>query len=189
MIDTSILDQTVAILNKGGLILYPTDTVWGIGCDATNEIAVQRIFKLKQRSETKSMILLIESPQMILPYVSSLTPLAKQLLMENNTPQTVILPNAHGLAPSVLPPEKTVAVRCPKHDFCLHLLKAFGKPLVSTSANISGQPAACTYSDIHPLIIQGVDFVVPAVYEKGATKKPSRIVAINKDNTLTVLRP
>ncbi len=187
--DTDIIKQTVTVLNKGGLILYPTDTVWGIGCDATNEIAVQRVFKLKQRSETKSMILLIESPQMIQPYISSLTPFAQQLLTENETPQTVILPHAHGLAPSVLPPEKTVAVRCPKHEFCLHLLHAFGKPLVSTSANISGQPAACTYSDIHPLIIQGVDFIVPALYEKGATKKPSRIVTINKDDTLTLLRP
>lgn len=189
MFQKSIIRETVAVLNQGGLILYPTDTVWGIGCDATNEKAVQRIFDLKQRPSTKSMILLIESPDKIQPYVSDLTSRMRCLLTENRIPQTVILPNASGLPHSLVASTQSIAVRCPKQTFCLQLLKAFGKPLVSTSANLSGQPTAALYTDISPLLLKGVDFIVPKRYEKGATKQPSRIIKIESDGSITVLRP
>lgn len=186
--EQAVIEKAVGILNNGGVILYPTDTVWGIGCDPTNESAVQRVFDLKQRPTNKSMILLVDSPDRIQPYVRSLSPFAKRLLTESETPQTVILPEAFGFAPSVLPMQKTVAVRCPKHEFCLRLLRAFGKPLVSTSANLSGEPSARTYRELSERLMQGVDYVIPEQYEAGSTQKASRIILLNPDESLTVLR-
>ncbi len=184
----SVIAKAVLVLKQGGVIIYPTDTVWGIGCDATNEQAVKRIFRLKQRPEAKSMILLIEKATSILPYVDGITPQHQTLLEQTTVPQTVILPCAHGLAPSVMPPEQTIAVRCSNHLFCKRLLQAFGRPLVSTSVNVSGEKPAALFNDINPMLIAGVDYVVPAVFENGSTGKPSRLVALDSVGKLVVLR-
>ncbi|MBQ9090304.1 MAG: threonylcarbamoyl-AMP synthase [Alphaproteobacteria bacterium] len=187
MTDDVIL-KAAHVLTKGGLILYPTDTVWGIGCDATNETAVQRIFRLKKRFNEKSMIILSASVKDIEPYVVTLSSLHRQLLSENTYPQTVILPNACRLAPSVIPLEKTIAVRCPQHDFCQRLLKIFQKPIVSTSANVSGEKTPTALSEITDTIRNGVDFIVPKRYDTNATKRASRIITIDENNQIIILR-
>ncbi len=184
----SVVTECVTVLKHGGIILYPTDTIWGIGCDATNETAVRRIFELKKRPDSKSMILLIDTPDMIKPYVNTLSEMSSRLLTDSSEPQTVIIPQAVNLAPSVMPPEKTIAVRCPNHLFCRRLLNVLGKPIVSTSANLSGMPAAITLSDIHPLLKKGVDYIVPAVFEENATGRPSRIVRVDEAGNVVRLR-
>ncbi len=182
------VDKALAVLERGGVIIYPTDTVWGIGCDATNEQAVRRIFELKQRPESKSMILLVASAVQIEPYVDAITQQHQDLLQQSNVPQTVILPRAHGLASSVMSVEKTIAVRCPKQVFCQALLRVFGRPLVSTSVNLSGELPATVFREINPSLLAGVDYIVPAEFEAGATRKSSRIVAVNANEQVVVLR-
>lgn len=182
------VEKCVTLLKAGGVILYPTDTVWGVGCDAANERAVQRVFDLKQRAAAKSMILLIENPAAFQPYTHADMQRYTSLLTENTIPQTVIIPDVFGLASNVLPPEKTAAVRCPKHRFCQALLHAFQKPLVSTSANISGETPARALSDVSPQIYEGVDFVVPSIFDTHATGKASRIICINAAGGVDVLR-
>ncbi len=184
----SVIAEVVTVLKKGGVIIYPTDTVWGIGCDATNEQAVRRIFDLKQRPESKSMILLVDSPDSLKPFISQLTDEYMSLLTTADMPQTVIIPQARELAPSVMPPEKTIAVRCPKHLFCQALLQEFGRPLVSTSVNLSGEKAAVKYTDINPILLSGVDYVVPMAFDIGATGKSSRIVALDAMGQMIILR-
>ncbi len=184
----TVVAKAVTVLKQGGIIIYPTDTVWGIGCDATNEQAVQRIFELKQRPESKSMIILVESVAHIKPYVWEITKHHQKLLEQSTVPQTVILPHAFGLAPAVMPLEKTIAVRCPKHVFCRALLRSFERPLVSTSVNISGEAPATTFSEINPKLMMDVDYVIPAVFESGATGKSSRIVTIDEAGKVIVLR-
>lgn len=183
-----IIAQTVCVLETGGLVLYPTDTVWGIGCDATNETAVQRIFQLKKRADNKSMIILSASPDDIEPYVDNLSMVHRLLLIDNTIPQTVILPKARRLASSVIPSEQTIAVRCPKHAFCQQLLTVFQKPIVSTSANISGETPPTTLSQINPAILNGVDLIIPEQYDIGSTHQPSRIVKTDENGLLIILR-
>jgi L-threonylcarbamoyladenylate synthase len=181
------LAQTIADLKSGNIIAYPTDTVWGLGCDATNAEAVKKIFKLKNRAESKSLVILMSSLTMLQEYIPEIPEKVLTLLSEADKPTTIIYNNPKGLAANVVASDNTVAVRIPKHDFCIELVKRFGKPIVSTSANLSGEPTPKSYADIHTTILEGVDYVVDLQREK-LTEKSSTILKLLGDKIL-VIRP
>ncbi|MEY4278122.1 MAG: hypothetical protein RL377_126 [Bacteroidota bacterium] len=175
-------------LMEGGLILYPTDTVWGIGCDATNPLAVQRIFELKKRVDSKAMIVLVENETAILNYVNNPELQIFDYIKGIHKPTTVIYQNAKNLAPNLLAADGTVAIRICKDKFCQTLLKQFGKPIVSTSANISSFPTPLCFRDISLDIIEGVNYVVQYRQEENEIQQPSSIVKWEIDGTLTIIR-
>ena len=154
--------QALEVLRKGGIILYPTDTVWGIGCDATNDEAVERIYRLKRSGEKKSMLVLLDNPDKVSLYIRKVPDIAWQLYEVADKPLTLILPGACAVAENLIPEEGTLGIRIPEHEFCKKLIRKLNRPLVSTSANISGQPAPRTYSEISQDIRQGVDLIVDA---------------------------
>ena len=186
------IQQALAVLKKGGIILYPTDTVWGIGCDATNAEAVARIFALKRRDDAKSMIVLLDRPEQVVRWVRDVPAVAWELweASEGTNPLTLILPDGKGLADNLLPAEKTVAIRLVQNEFCRRLIHKLGRPLVSTSANISGEPTPSTYGQISAAIREGVDLVVdPSMEEASATHKASSIIRLDTDGSFTIIRP
>ena len=179
--------KCVEVLRAGGTILYPTDTVWGLGCDATNETAVAKIYTIKKRAESKSLIQLVDSMTMLSSYVKQIPPKLQSLLNEASKPTTVIYNDPVGLADNAVSQDATVAIRIVQHEFCEGLLETFGKPIVSTSANISGQPTPKSFKEIDPVILKLVDYVVDLPVSN-EPKEPSRIVKIERDDTLVVLR-
>ena len=166
------------VIKNGGIILYPTDTVWGIGCDATNPDAVAKIYQLKQRTESKSMICLMNGE---IPEV------AWQILDLSEKPTTLILDNPRNIAPNLIAEDKSLGIRLIKEPFCFKLLERMKKPLVSTSANISGQPTPLSFKEISPEIIKGVDYVVNLQQEKIAGK-PSTIIKLTNDSQVKIIR-
>ncbi len=182
------IDTTVEVLRKGGLILYPTDTVWGIGCDATNEEAVARIYALKQSENKKSMLVLCGSPDMTVRYVNRAPGIAFEVQEMATSPLTLILPGATGVAANLIPEEGTLGIRIPDHEFCQGMLRRFGKPVVSTSANISGEPTPKRLPEIAREIVDGVDYVVNPRFEGRPTGKPSSIIAFTEDGGVKVIR-
>ena len=182
------IDQCVEVLRAGGIILYPTDTVSGIGCDATNEHAVQKIYKLKRSEDKHSMLCLCRDADMIVRYVNRAPGIAFEVMELSDKPLTAILPGAVGVAPSLIPETQTLGVRIPQHDFCQALLRKFGKPIVSTSANISGEETAKRLRDVVQEIIDGVDYVVNPRFEGKPTLKPSSIIAFGEDSEIKIIR-
>ncbi len=182
------VEKCVETLRGGGLILYPTDTVWGIGCDATNADAVARIYALKRSENKKSMLVLCESADMVVRYVNKAPGIAFEVMEMATSPLTLILPGASGLAENLIPEEGTLGVRVPDHEFCRRMLRRFGKPVVSTSANISGEPSAKNLAEVSREIIDGVDFVVNPRFEGKPTGKPSSIIAFGERNEIKILR-
>lgn len=182
------VDQCIEVLRAGGLILYPTDTVWGIGCDATNEEAVAKVYALKRSEDKHSMLCLCRDADMIVRYVNRAPGIAFEVMELSDKPLTAILPGAVGVAPNLIPETKTLGVRVPQHDFCQALLRKFGKPLVSTSANISGEPAAKRLKDVAEEIIKGVDYVVHPRFEGKPTLKPSSIIAFGEGGEVEIIR-
>ncbi|MCW3088614.1 MAG: translation factor [Sediminibacterium sp.] len=176
-------------LQNGGLILYPTDTVWGIGCDATNAEAVEKIYRLKKRSDTKAMIVLVADEKDILRYVTQPELQIFDYIKGVNRPTTVIYDGAIELADNLLAADGSVAIRICDDEFCKHLIKRFRKPVVSTSANISGYPAPQCFKDIEPIIRDGVDYIVNYRQEDTEQRKPSSIIKWEKDGTLSIIRP
>jgi L-threonylcarbamoyladenylate synthase len=183
-----IITQALEVLRRGGLLLYPTDTLWGIGCDATNEQAVEKIFALKQRAESKSLIVIADGMSMVERYVQQVPDMAYSLVEITTQPLTIIYPQAAGLASNAIAADGSVAIRVVQHDFCKALLHRFKKPVISTSANVSNTPSPATFRDIADTIKQGVDFVVPAVMDKGATGKPSAILKLGLTGEVKVIR-
>lgn len=182
------VDEAVKVLKAGGLILYPTDTVWGIGCDATNEEAVQRIYTLKQSENKHSMLVLCASADEIVRYVNRAPGIAFEVLEMATSPLTLILPGAVGVAKNLIPDEGTLGVRVPDHAFCQLLLRKLGRPLVSTSANLSGEKTPRTLSEIVPAIVSGVDYVVNPRFEGRPTGKSSSIIAFGENGEVRVIR-
>jgi L-threonylcarbamoyladenylate synthase len=182
------IDKAVAVLREGGVILYPTDTIWGLGCDAENEAAVQRIFRLKKRPPQKSFILLMDSPAMVRHYLPDLSGRLPEEMSQTPRPTTYILPGAKGLAPSVVAADGTVAVRLPQDDFCRILITAFGKALVSTSANFTGTPPPAHFGEIDPGLIKECDYVVQWRRDDRTPARPSRILRILPDGTRKIIR-
>ena len=183
------LRQAVETLRKGGLILYPTDTVWGIGCDATNAEAVAKVFALKQRAEAKSMLVLVDSATRAQRYVKDIPDVAYDMFEMADKPLILILDNARGLADGLVAEDGSVGIRVTNEKFSHDLCYRFMKAVVSTSANISGHPAAAIYPEIEQEIIDGVDYVVR--YRRDDTKKskPSSIVKLKANGEVTVIRP
>lgn len=180
------IQNAFEVIQNGGIILYPTDTVWGIGCDATNPEAVAKIYKLKQRAETQSMICLVT--ERLLHYVFKEIPeVAWQIIELSENPTTLILDNPRNVAPNVVSPDNSLGVRIVTEPFCFRLMERMKKPLVSTSANISGQPTPKSFKEISPEIVNGVDYVVNLQREKVAGK-PSTIIKLTKDSQVKIIR-
>ena len=182
------ITQCVNTLNNGGLILYPTDTVWGIGCDATNAEAVKRVYQLKQRDDSKALIVLIDNADHIDHYVVDVPAIARELIDVAVKPLTIIYEGAYNLAPNLLGDEDSVGIRIPNDEFCHQLCARFGKPIVSTSANVSGKPTAKTFADIDPAIVNGVDYAVDYRRDDTTPHHPSNIILLSRDGTFKIIR-
>ena len=178
----------IGVLKKGGLMLYPTDTIWGIGCDATNISAVDKIFQIKKRPTKKTMILLVDSVEMVRQYVSTENDKLLNYLMEQKDPTTGIFIDATNLPSSLIHEDGTIAIRITKDPFCKDLINLLAKPIVSTSANLSGNASAALFSEIDPLIKEGVDYIVHHRRDDSKKAMPSRIVKLDKNNELIFLR-
>ncbi len=175
------------IIKEGGIILYPTDTVWGIGCDATNTDAVAKIYALKQRAETQSMIVLMNGEKMMYNVFKDIPEVAWQIMDLSENPTTLILDNPRNVATNLIAPDKSLGIRIVKEPFCFKLLERMKKPLVSTSANISGQPTPKSFKEIAREIVEGVDYVVNLHHDKIAGK-PSTIIKLGNDAQVKILR-
>jgi len=176
------------VIKNGGIILYPTDTVWGIGCDASNPEAVKKIYDLKQREESKSMIVLMNTDRMMHTVFSQIPEVAWQILDLSEKPTTLILDNPRNVAANLIAEDKTLGIRLVKEPFCFKLMERMKKPLVSTSANISGMPTPNSFKEINHLILDGVDYIVNLHHEKIAAK-PSTIIKLGNDLQVKVIRP
>ena len=181
------IQNAYEIIQKGGIILYPTDTVWGIGCDATNAEAVAKIYKLKKRAETQSMIVLMNGEKMIYNVFKEIPEVAWQIIDLSENPTTLVLDKPRNVAPNLIAPDQTLGIRIVKEPFCFKLMEKMKKPLVSTSANISGEPTPKSFKEISPEIIKGVDYVVNLHREKIAGK-PSTIIKLTNDSQVKVIR-
>ena len=190
------IQKSYEIIKEGGIILYPTDTIWGIGCDATNADAVAKIYKLKQRTETQSMIVLMNGEKMMYNVFKDIPEVAWQIIdlsdsndgeLAKQNPTTLILDNPRNVAPNIISADNSLGVRIVKEPFCFKLMEKMKKPLVSTSANISGKPTPIAFKDISPEIIKGVDYVVNLHREK-IGGKPSTIIKLTNDSQVKVIR-
>ncbi|WP_264550331.1 L-threonylcarbamoyladenylate synthase [Flavobacterium sp. N2820] len=175
------------VIKNGGIILYPTDTVWGIGCDATNEEAVKKIYALKQREESKSMIVLMNGERMMYTVFKDIPEVAWQILDLSERPTTLILDKPRNVAKNIIAEDNTLGVRIVTEPFCFKLMERMKKPLVSTSANISGMFTPKTFKEISPEIIKGVDYVVNLQHDK-VCKNPSTIIKLGLDSQVKVIR-
>lgn len=176
------------VIKNGGIILYPTDTVWGIGCDATNPDAVKKIYDLKKREESKSMIVLMNGEKMMYNVFKEVPEVAWQIMDLSEKPTTLILDNPRNVAPNLIAPDKTLGVRIVKEPFCYKLMERMKKPLVSTSANVSGMPTPNSFKQIDRHILEGVDYIVNLHQDKIAGK-PSVIIKLGNDLQVKVIRP
>jgi L-threonylcarbamoyladenylate synthase len=182
------IDNALRILNNGGIILYPTDTIWGLGCDATNETAVAKINKLKGRSEEKSLIVLLDSDHKLQSYVNEIPEVAYQLIEYAENPLTIIFDGAKNLAKAAINTDGSIGIRIVKHPFCEQLLQRFRKPIISTSANISGKVSPKFFDEIEPEIINCVDYVVQFEQDNHTPKKPSTIIKLGPSGQFKLLR-
>lgn len=183
----SEIDAAIEVLKKGGIILYPTDTIWGIGCDATNETAVNKIYKIKKRADSKSLITLASNIDMVCKYVKQMPEIAISLLEVNDKPMTIIYPGAIGLAKNVIADDGSVGIRVPDNEFCNKLITRFHKPIVSTSANISGEPSPDNYNDISDEILDAVDYIVDPDLDE-STHSASQIIKVGLKNEIEIIR-
>lgn len=182
------IKNAVEVLRKGGVILYPTDTVWGIGCDATNAEAVARVYKIKQRDDSKALICLVDSDGRLQRYVRQVPEVAWQLLDCADKPTTVILDGAVNLAENLIADDGSIALRITKEAFSKELCYRFLKAIVSTSANISGEPTAQNYRDIAPEIIEAVDYVCFTRRQEHLPHKPSSIIKLGMGGEVEIIR-
>ena len=182
------IKNAIEVMKKGGTILYPTDTVWGIGCDATNPEAVKRVYDIKHRDDSKALICLVDSDARMQKYVRNVPSVAWDLIELATTPTTVILDGAVNLAPNLVAEDGSIAMRVTDEEFSKELCYRFQKPLVSTSANISGEPAASNYCDISQEILDAVDYVCWTRRQEHKPHKPSKIVKIGPKGEVQIIR-
>ena len=182
------IKNAVEIMKKGGVILYPTDTVWGIGCDATNAEAVAKVYRIKQRDDSKALICLVDSDVRMQRYVRNVPNVAWDIMELATKPITVILDDAVNLAPNLIAEDGSIAMRITKEPFSHELCYRFQKPLVSTSANISGQPAASNYRDISQELLDAVDYVCWSRRQEHKPHTPSSIIKLNKNGEVSIIR-
>ena len=200
-----ILAEAVKVLREGGVILYPTDTIWGIGCDATNPEAVAKVYGIKKRPDSKSLVLLADSLDMVGRYVREIPDIAIQLVEVNDRPMTIIYPDAicgkapaegskavadrHFLAYNAVAEDGSVGIRVPMNEFCRNLCYKLGRPVVSTSANLSGEASPERYADIPQEIISAVDYVVDPAIERDSLGKASQIIKVGLRGEIQIIRP
>ena len=182
------LKKAVEILKGGGIILYPTDTIWGIGCDATNQEAVQRIYKIKKREDSKSMLVLMENPALLERYVDDVPEVAWELFEITSTPLTVIYQNAKNLAPNLIAEDGSIGIRFTKEAFTTQLLQRFRRPVVSTSANISGKKSPSFFIEISEEIKNQVDYTVQYRQNDIIPAQPSSIIKLGSGGRIDILR-
>lgn len=182
-----IIQETIEILNSNRILLYPTDTVYGIGCDATNEKAVSKIYQLKQRDDSKALICLVQDIDMLACYVEEIPKKAFSYLENIDRPTSIIYPKAKNLASNLVAEDGSIAIRICRTEFCQKLFKVFKKPIVSTSANISGAPTPQNFKDIQQDILKGVDYIVN-LPENQQESKPSRIIKFDHDGEVIIIR-
>lgn len=182
------IKNSIEILKKGGIILYPTDTIWGIGCDATNPEAVAKIYQIKQREDSKSMLVLIDKVGRIPSYVSEMPELAWDIVELADKPLTIIYPKGKNLAKNLLASDGSIGIRVVNHEFCNKLIYRFGKPIVSTSANISGEPSPKSFYDIDNKIKNKVDHIVSKEFDNPLSDKPSGIIMLGVNGEIKVIR-
>ena len=181
------IEQALVTLKRGGLILYPTDTLWGIGCDATNAASVERVFQLKERAESMALICLVNDFKMLNKFIEKVPEITCELLKNPDKPTTIIYDGPIGVAQNLIADDNSLAIRVVQDDFCKKLIRKFGRPIVSTSANVSGEKAPQSFQEINHKILEGVDYVVNLHRNKKATK-PSVIFKLKNDGTVTVIR-
>ena len=182
------LKKACEVFHEGGLILYPTDTIWGIGCDATNEEAVRRVYALKQRTDHKAMLVLVDSPAKLNGYVSEVPDIAWDLIEVSDKPLTIIYPNAKNLAFNLLGEDGSAGIRITHEKFSHNLCKLFRKPIVSTSANISGLPSPKVFGEIAEAVKNGVDYIVRYRQDETAGANPSGIIKLSENGCITIIR-
>lgn len=182
------INKTLDVLKSGGVILYPTDTIWGIGCDATNESAVAKVNEIKGRAADKSLIVLLDSDNKLQGYVTEIPDVAYELIEYAENPLTIVFSGAKNLAPNVINQDGSVGIRIVKHEFCEQLIQRFRKPIVSTSANISGQPSPQFFDEISDEIKSKVDYIVNIDQENQSRKKPSTIVKLGPSGQFEFIR-
>ncbi len=182
------LKKALEVLQDGGTILYPTDTVWGIGCDATHPEAVKKVYQIKQREDSKSMLVLVDSEVRLERYVAEVPEVAWQLIEVADKPMTLIYPGAKNLAANLIAPDGSIGIRLVKDDFCRQLIQRLKKPIVSTSANISGQPTPAGFDQIAPEILRAVDYVVTWRQDDPTAAQPSSIIAVGLGGQIRIIR-
>jgi len=182
------LDNSLEALSRGGVILYPTDTVWGIGCDATNRRAIERIYAIKRRNEAQTMLTLVDGRDMLSEYVEDIPDIAMQLIEESAKPLSIIYPKAKNLPDNLVAGNGSIGIRMVNDLFCQQLIGAFGKPVVSTSANISGEPAPGTFDEISGEIRAAVDYVVNWRQDDRQPATASSIILLNMDGSYVKIR-
>jgi L-threonylcarbamoyladenylate synthase len=190
--------KALTVLREGGVILYPTDTVWGLGCDATNPEAVAKIYDIKKRDDSKSLVLLASDMDMVCRYVKEIPEMVIQLVEVNDKPMTIIYPGAvvgtaeapsrHALAYNAVAEDGSVGIRIPMMEFCKNLITKFGRPIVSTSANISGKSTPRKFAEISSEVIEAVDHVVDKALEAGSTGEASSIIKVGLDYSIEIIR-
>ena len=188
MVFDAEINNVIKILREGGVILYPTDTIWGLGCDATNDEAVKKIFRIKSRADSKSLIILVDSDTMLGRYVKEVPDIAYELIDVSDKPLTIIYPGAKNLAASIPAEDGSVGIRICNDDFCNELIRRFRKPVVSTSANISGESSPSFFKEINGKIIQAVDYVVDYKKEDRQRNFPSPVIKIEVNGTIQIIR-
>ncbi|PRD54346.1 L-threonylcarbamoyladenylate synthase [Sphingobacterium gobiense] len=182
------LNKALETLKNGGLILYPTDTIWGIGCDAANAEAVEKVFALKGREQHKSLIILLHSDNQLASYVNDIPEVAYELIEYAEKPLTIVYSNAKNLAPNVVAPDGSIGIRIVQHPFCEQLLKRFRKPIVSTSANISGEISPTCFEEISEQIKTGVDYIVAYGQDEKGDGKSSTVMKLDPSGKFEFLR-
>ena len=185
--DHQVIKAASHQISKGGTILYPTDTIWGIGCDATNELAVKRVFEIKKRPPAKAMVILVAEISQ-LEFYASVPEVAWDLVEYAENPLTIIYPNAKGISPALIAEDGSIAIRVVKDEFCKMLINSLRKPLVSTSANISGEPAPPYFDEISEEIKNRVDYIVPLRQSEHTKNAPSRIIKLGMNGAIEIIR-
>lgn len=188
MIIDEDLKETLSTLKAGGVILYPTDTVWGIGCDATNAEAVKKIYKIKQREDNKSLIILMDNVNLIRQYVTMVPEIAYELIEVTDTPLTIIYPGGKNIATNLISEDGSIGIRICNEEFVSRLISGLRKPIVSTSANLSGENTPAVFNDISQKIKDSVDYVVKYRQEDNVKNSPSSIIKIESDGSIKIIR-
>ena len=185
---TEDIKKACEVMAAGGIILYPTDTIWGIGCDATNEKAVQRVYELKRRADNKAMLVLMDSEAKLDRYVSDVPDIAWDLISVSDKPLTIIYSSAKNLATNLLGADGSVGIRITNEEFSKKLCERFRKPLVSTSANVSGEPSPANFSEVSEVIKEGVDYIVSYRQDDMSRPNPSSIIKLDKGGVIKIIR-